>query len=298
VPGKTAQSHRAEGNGNQKTTTPDKPPTPTPSEEANHANDTAKTKTPTGETSNTPIAVNVNKDRWDYAYIAASLLIAIATLVLARIAWVQARAAKASTDALVNAERARIIAELTPMAVRLAAPFGWSRFIRGRPVRMSKEEIDRGDHLLHSLKFINMGRTVAHISAYQIHFGFFNWRTDALNVEEIIYNGDFDRMLEGSQGCEISEAISIKEFINNPDAEINNRKIWMIILVSVTYAHVFSTSEPERDVFRFIYDINDMSMKRREVREADRIQCRNGTISPLTRKAPSIPNDAGEEKKT
>jgi hypothetical protein len=202
-----------------------------------------------------------------------------------------ARSALLSAQAVINAERARIVAELIPKAARYPQPPGWCRFVRGSPVRMSPEEILRGDHLLHALKFINMGRTVAHISGYQIHYGFFNWRNGALNIEEIRFDDDFDRMVEGSQSCEINEAIDINKFVSDPEAEISTWKTRMVVLVSVTYTHVFKDNEPEQDVFRFVYNPKSMTLRRAQVTEADRLQCCNRTISPLPRKAPSVPGE-------
>lgn len=150
--------------------------------------------------------------------------------------------------------------------------------------------------MLHGLKFINMGRTVAHISGYQIHYGFFNWRNGVLNIEGIDYNDDFDRMVEGSQGCETNEVIDVNKFVSDPDAEIGTRKMWMVVLVSVTYTHVFKDNEPEQDVFRFVYNPNSMTLRRAQVIEADRVQCRNRTISPLTRKAASVPSVSEQNK--
>jgi hypothetical protein len=61
-------------------------------------------------------SVDVNKAPWDFAYIGASLLIALATLVLAGTAWVQASAAKnaakaafLNAKAVIDSERAWLI---------------------------------------------------------------------------------------------------------------------------------------------------------------------------------------------
>jgi hypothetical protein len=49
--------------------------------------------------------VSVHKDRWDYIYIGASLLIALATFGIAIIAWTQAKAAYLNAQAVINSER-------------------------------------------------------------------------------------------------------------------------------------------------------------------------------------------------
>lgn len=56
--------------------------------------------------------VDVHKDWADYLYTFAGLLLAFVTLVIADIALMQARAAKASADALINSERAWVMADL------------------------------------------------------------------------------------------------------------------------------------------------------------------------------------------
>jgi hypothetical protein len=55
--------------------------------------------------------VDVNKDRADYVYIAASLLLTLLTLIIAGIAWKQASSAQLSAQAVINAERAWILVE-------------------------------------------------------------------------------------------------------------------------------------------------------------------------------------------
>ena len=63
--------------------------------------------------------VDVNKNWVDYIYIGASLLIAVTTLVLAGIAWTQAKAAQASAEAarlnaqaVIDSERAWLVVEI------------------------------------------------------------------------------------------------------------------------------------------------------------------------------------------
>ncbi len=251
-----------------------------------------------------PIPVNPTKDSWDRALVVFTGLIVIVGGFQIWFLWKtvkatsdNAEAALLNAQAMINAERARVVAELTRMSAHYEAPAGWCRFIGGSPVSMSTEEVLRGNHLLHSLKFINMGRTVAHISGYEIHCGFFNWGNGVLNIEEIDYNHDFDHMIEGSGSFVTNDEISINEFVDNPAAEVATFKTYVIVLVSVTYSHVFSDSEPQADVFRFIYDTKGMTLRRTHATEADRVQCRNGKISPLTRKTPDVSNNDGEEKK-
>jgi hypothetical protein len=69
------------------------------------------THEPTGDNERPAIVnafpvVSPVKDKWDFAYIIATIGIALITLILACIAGVQARAAKTSAQAIINSERA------------------------------------------------------------------------------------------------------------------------------------------------------------------------------------------------
>jgi hypothetical protein len=123
VAGKTAQGHRPDANSNGTTSALSKPPAHQVArrEAPNTSNDAEGPRNP-ADYSHVAITVppiHVQKDRWDYAYITASLLIAIATLVLAGTAWTQAKAAKVSAiaaklgaEAQINAERAWMVAKM------------------------------------------------------------------------------------------------------------------------------------------------------------------------------------------
>jgi hypothetical protein len=86
-----------------------------------------------------------------------------------RIAAASAQAAKDNADALINSERARLVAELVPMA----AKYGnlWHRLEPYGAVSMSPEGVHAGKHLSYQLKVTNIGRTPAEVFAYQIHWG-------------------------------------------------------------------------------------------------------------------------------
>lgn len=105
VPRKTAESDGNKGNAAQKSSAANQSQAAAPVPKDNAA---AKGDKKLGDQNTTdsekPVTVRVNpvdvhKDAWDYAYIGASLLIAIATLVIACIAWKQAGAAEASAQA-------------------------------------------------------------------------------------------------------------------------------------------------------------------------------------------------------
>src|SRR5207253_7215473 len=108
-------------------------------------------------------------------------------------------AAKASAEALVNAERAWVTAELVPNCAR----FGnlWHRPAGSGWAALSEEEVLNGDHLNHKLKFTNMGRTPAHILRYQIGYSREVDETDTgLRMIDTAERPaiEFDRLLNGN----------------------------------------------------------------------------------------------------
>jgi hypothetical protein len=185
-----------------------------------------------------------------------------------------------SVDAAISSERAWVMPEVVPMAKRNSAN-KWCRWVGGgTTVLMSTDEILRGDHLRHGLKFVNMGRTVARISAYQIHTGLWDHKKGALTIQQISYNGDFDRMLAGGEATEVlaDEIIDLHKFASHPAAEIDTWKNWLVVLVVVSYQHVFSGAEPETEVFRFVYNHKKMNVRRAATTEADKKQAREPHI--------------------
>ena len=212
----------------------------------------------------------------------ATVVLAVVGIIGIVVALRTLRVIGRQTDALVNSERAWIIAELVPTARKFES-IGWQRSVgsTGWAV-MSEEEIRNGEHLRHRLRFINMGRTAADISRYEVHCGLFDWKNSSLRIEFIHYNGDFNRTLAGSDAIEMpDEIIDVDEFVKNPAAEVYTFKHWMVVLVSVTYRHVFSDREIENEVFRFVFNPKTFRMERRQASDADKKQARelNGSAS-------------------
>jgi hypothetical protein len=75
-------------------------------------------------------------------------------------------------------------------------------------------------------------------------------------------------------------------FASNPAAEIDTRKNSLVMLVSVSYQHVFSGAELESEVFRFVYNLKKMNVRRAATTEADKKQARDPEIYP----PPNSPN--------
>lgn len=200
-------------------------------------------------------------------------------------ALLNAQAASKSVDAIIRSERAWVIAELFPMAKKKSGQyFRWVG--GGNAVPMEPERILRGEHLQHGLKFVNMGRTMARITAFEFHCGFYDHKRDALRVERIDYNGDYNRMLAAGDEVSTDVVIDIHEFVHNPGAEIGppTWKNWIVVLVSVTYDHVFISEGPQDEIFRFIFDIQTQAMRRIATAEGDKEQIGKREIWPKTEK--------------
>lgn len=75
---------------------------------------------------------------------------------------------QSQADDLVNSERAWIVAELVPQAVK----FGdhWCRIVGSGYATVSTEEVLAGHNLRYKLKFANMGRTPAQIFGFTIRY--------------------------------------------------------------------------------------------------------------------------------
>jgi hypothetical protein len=176
-------------------------------------------------------------------------------------------------DNTVRSDRAWVIPEVVPMAKRKANR--WHRWIGGGKTEpMSAEDILKGEHLRHGLKFINMGRTVAHISAYEFHCGFSDYQRKTLQIDRISYNEDFNRMLQAGAEVLTDDVIDIHGFVKRLDAHVvppfwDN---WIVVLVSVTYDHVFSGDSPEKELFRFVFNLTDQVMRRVATQKEDEQQ--------------------------
>lgn len=200
---------------------------------------------------------NEKRARWG-VYINGAL--ALATLVLAIFAVVQAKAAKRMADAMINSERAWVVAELVP----ICAQFGksWHRPAGNGWAAMSEEEILKGDYLKHKIKFTNMGRTPAHILGFQIGYScLLEGVTDLPKGHsgDVVEKRGFDHLLTGPGSVEITDPIiDVDQFRRDSIRQIgDSQKIedarWTLVFHGwVEYLHVFS-EEAVRVPFCYVY---------------------------------------------
>lgn len=164
-----------------------------------------------------------------------------------------ANAANKSAEALINSERAWLIAELVPICVK----FGnlWHRPAGTSWVGLNSSEVTRGEHLRHKLKFTNMGRTPAHILRYQIGYSREVEKTDTgLGMVEDVKRPEieFDRLLGGNDSIEVKE-IDVAEYIRDSIKAIGDSEATGILSGWVKYQHVFSDNDVVNVPFVYFY---------------------------------------------
>jgi hypothetical protein len=120
---------------------------------------------------------------------------------------------------------------------------------------MNREEVLRGDHLRHRLKFTNMGKTPAHILRYRISY---SREVDATKTGfRMIENAktpqvEFDRLLGGNDSVDVKD-INVAEYIRDSIQEIGHSEATGIVSGTVEYLHVFSDTEVVKVPFVYLY---------------------------------------------
>jgi hypothetical protein len=127
-----------------------------------------------------------------------------------------ANAANKSAEALINSERAWVIAELVPICRRFGDD--WHRPIGNGWAQLSENELLNQEHLKHKLKFTNMGRTPAHILRYKITYSCLGKGVTSLSgggvtsllrgtVERHDSARTFDHLLGATDSIEVPEIV-------------------------------------------------------------------------------------------
>ena len=175
------------------------------------------------------------------------VIVAIPTLPLiwyqVRVTARSAKAAQDSAEALVNSERAWVIAELSPRADQVSDG-RFHRRVRNSWASLSPEEIGAGRHYDHALKLTNMGKTPAHIIRFQINYACLPGKLQNLPEHPRGEPGEtfeFDHMVSAGEGVEVVEPrVNTKEHMADSWNEIHNGEKTAIVYGWVDYRHVFS----------------------------------------------------------
>ncbi len=175
------------------------------------------------------------------------------------------KAIEKQADAMINSERAWLIAELIPLYRRYgsdAAP-RWCKMLEGRPVEISDLDILNDEHLKHVLKITNMGRTPAQIIGVQINYSCLGMGVNNLPNEPFINSATaraYDYLLGAGGSVELTELIlDVGWYMEGSIDDINKKKRTAIFHGWVKYKNVFS-DQPENAKFASIYNESRWSL--------------------------------------
>jgi hypothetical protein len=193
------------------------------------------------------------------------------TLAQIRASEEAAKAADKSAEALINTERAWVIAELVPICVK----FGhWCRPVGdGGWATLSEEEILNGVHMRHKLKLTNMGRTPAHILRYRVSYSCLDKGVTSLprgrvtslsrgTVEIQDSVRTFDQLLGATDSIEVPEIVDVNEYLRNQIKGIKELENTAVFHGWVEYQHVFSDSEVMKVSFCYSYKPSTLGLVR------------------------------------
>jgi len=172
-------------------------------------------------------------------------------------------------DALVNSERAWVIAELVPICVKFS---DWCRPAGNSWVTLSVEEILNGVHMRHKLKFTNMGRTPAHILRCKITYSCLGKGVTSLSGGEVtslsrgtVERQDsvrtFDHLLGATDSIEVPEIVDVNEYLSHRIKGIKELENTAVFHGWVEYQHVFS-SEVVKASFCYSYKPSTLGLVR------------------------------------
>jgi hypothetical protein len=171
-----------------------------------------------------------------------------------------ALAASKSVEALINSERAWIIAELVPHAVRVGDK-QWYRVVGESRIHMSTQEVLAGHHLRYKLRLTNMGRTPAQIFGFTIRYSCLG--EGAMDLPENAGGNQashrpFEHLLGGNgQAVEIEEQVDVGKYMDHNFDAIKRLEKTAVIHGSVKYRHLFSTTDDCYADFCYVYTVSE-----------------------------------------
>jgi hypothetical protein len=183
----------------------------------------------------------------------------------------QLKVSQAQADALINSERAWVMAELVPICEKFSDGY-WRRRVGTGWATLSDTEILKGEYLKHSLKFINMGRTPAHVLRYQIGY---SREVDVTENDIRMIDAakhpavEFDRLLGGNDSVEVT-VVDVPQYINDSVVEIGDAKATGILSGWVEYQHMFSDTDVVKVPFLYLYDPSTMRLGRVPLQKSER----------------------------
>lgn len=176
-----------------------------------------------------------------------------------------ATAARDSADALIASERAWVVAELIPVALRFSDK-NWYRSVGTMKAVLSDEEILSGEHLRHKLKLTNMGRTPASIIGFQIEY---SCLPDAVKELPQGHTGQqvsffpFEHFLAGGESIEIAEpTVDVNAYLGSSVKAIKELKETAVFHGWVQYQHIFNAKDVIKEPFCYCYSPQSLRLNR------------------------------------
>jgi hypothetical protein len=183
----------------------------------------------------------------------------------------QLKVSQAQADAIMNSERAWVMAELIPICEKFNDGY-WRRRVGNGWTTLSEEEIVKGDYLRHRLKFTNMGKTPAHVLRYHIGYsrevdvtGTDLRMIDTVKHPEIV----FDRLLSGNDSIEVQD-VDVSQYIRDSIEAIGDSEAAGILSGWVEYQHVFSDTDVVKIPFLYLYDPSKQRLTRVPLQKSER----------------------------
>lgn len=166
-----------------------------------------------------------------------------------------ATAANKSAEALINSERAWVIAELIPLCTKFKNG-RWHRRVGDGWTELNSIEILDGYFRMHTLRFTNMGRTPAHILQYQISYSCLGKGVTTLSegaASKQVSLRTFDNLLGAGNSVEVPEPIDVESYIGEYMEGIRQLENTAVFHGWVQYQHVFSGSEILEEPFCYSF---------------------------------------------
>jgi hypothetical protein len=190
--------------------------------------------------------VSITKDSWDMAYIAATIAIALVTLVLAGIARTQAQTAKKSADAIVNAERAWV----TASPVELKPPLIYIPTAGDAPTPQARN--------VFAVYIKNFGKTPARISRSALVYEkipSFDRLPTAPNYKNVTVHEGWI-FVPGGEPFGHLAFLSPDSILTEPEAQaVANKETLLYAYGFVEYRCVFDCAEcPHESRFGYVYN--------------------------------------------
>jgi hypothetical protein len=158
-------------------------------------------------------------------------------------------AAQRSADAYISGERAWVVGELVPLAVKYSDG-RWYRFVENKPVGMSDTEVAAGQHLQYTLRLTNLGRTPAFIVKYEIYCFWIK------TPKELIDFGQPYHFVAGGSSWD-AETFSISEYVRTAT---DTNQVFLHVILS--YQHVFSKMYVAEEQFAYVFSVEHNMLQR------------------------------------